>query len=61
MYVCMCASVSTYLCVCVLMCGRICKRMYEYMYSCKHDFGRACGQAWMYMTARACMRSYVCM
>ena len=31
------------------------------MYSCKHDFGCACGRAWMYMTARACVRSYVCM
>ena len=35
--------------------------MYEYMYSCKHEVGRACGRAWMYMTACACVRSYVCM
>ena len=32
---------------------------------CKHEGGRACGRAcelaWMYMIARACVRSYVCM
>ena len=28
---------------------------------CKHEGGRACGRAWIYMTARACVRSYVCM
>ena len=49
------------MCVCAYLCvgeyAGVCMNICIVV--CKHEGGRACVRAWMYMIARACVRSYV--